>query len=116
MSYQKFNTASNLVFISTGIGILNGLRNPELFENRISIIVAGIIVFFMLMIGVLIRMKYEWMKYVLLCLFILGLIGLPKLISDLIGNPINGIIMLVKSVIQLAVVIILFRSEKTERG
>lgn len=113
MMNNKFKVSAYLLILSAFLGVINVLLSPDLSmleEYLISLIVFCIIIGF----AILVYKKVLWIKYVLLILVILGIFNIPYLINDLKYYPINGIINISQSLVQLCAVVILFLPKNTE--
>ena len=67
---------------------------------------------FILGLGFLVRQGYDWVKYLLLVLTIIGLLGMLMIISSLVQNPIGGLISIIQTVLQGWSMILLFKIPK----
>lgn len=105
--------SSNLLFISAGLGLINFLILPEILSSKSSIVVGSIAVFFISAMGLAIRFEISWIKYLSLILIVFGINIVPPLVKDeLISHPINGIITIAQSIIQIYATILLFSKKK----
>jgi hypothetical protein len=104
--------SSNFMFFSAILGVINfSLSGEAMIKAGIKEAIFAII--FVVFIGVLIRRGYNALKYILSVLFVLGLgIFIPYLINDLKNFPINGIISLCQSIVQIYAVVLLFMIPK----
>ena len=66
-------------------------------------------------IGYLVGKGTEWIKYVLLVILILGLLGFPFIIANLKNEPVVGIINIVQTVLQIWALVLLFKIPKLEK-
>ncbi len=111
--HENFIKSSNLIFITFGLGLIN------LFMTRSELItgthkaIAITTMLFILGLGYLVRQGFDWVKYLLLVLTILGLISIPVTLMNLGQRPIIGLINVVQTVLQVWAMIILFKIPKT---
>ena len=101
--------ASNLIFISAGLGGANFLNlaatvsDFSIFTGLFSLlIIAGI--------GVLARAGTIWLKYVLLVFILVGLLALPLMSPFYLANPMIGAINFIQTILQALSVFFLFRA------
>lgn len=110
--HENHIKASNFIFISVAIGILNLLLAMKYIENNVQIFSAVVAFIFVATLGYLIRVGRD-LKILFLVLFVIGLVGsIPTLISDLTYFPINGILSLCQTILQLLAIIFLFMIPK----
>ncbi|SDM16461.1 hypothetical protein [Chryseobacterium taihuense] len=97
------------------MGIGNLIWTYDTLNSGIKIFIAVISVAFVFGIGYLISKGTEWIKYLLLILFIMGLIGLPYIIINLKNEPIVGVINIVQTVLQIWTLVLLFVIPKDKK-
>ena len=112
--HPNYNKSSNLAFISAGLGILNLSLSPEIFSTGLAIFTAFFTLAFVFGLAVLIRLGLSWIKYLLLVLFLIGLIGIPFMIKNFETNPIVGTINIAQTILQICSIILLFKIPKTD--
>src|SRR5690606_918831 len=105
--------AANLIYLSAGLGIINVILNPAIFNNSFGIKVAILTLGMLIGIGYLVSKGDDWIKYVLLVFMILGLIGIPTIIMNILLNPIVGIINVVQAALQIYSIVLLFKVPKS---
>lgn len=108
---KKYTTASTLIYISAIIGIINSLMSFNVFNKQdwiISLLSISIVV----IIGLLTSRGYAWVKYLLLVLILIGLSDISYIVQDLKEYPINGLLSLSISILQIVATIILFLKRK----
>ncbi|RXM47597.1 hypothetical protein [Flavobacterium sp. YO12] len=109
--------ASNFIYYSAGLGVLNLFLSSELLKDKAAMISGIGALFFILLLGFLIRKGYTQIKYGLLFLSIIGLFGfIPQLIYNLQYFPINGIINLCQFILQILALVLLFMIPKDFLG
>jgi hypothetical protein len=111
--HPNHKKAANVIYLSAGLGIINAILSPEAFYNSFSIIVASLTLGIIIGIGYLVSKGNDWIKYVLLVLMIIGLIGIPFLIMNIVNNPIVGVINIIQTALQIYAIILLFKVPKT---
>lgn len=97
------------------MGIGNLIWTYETLDSRIKIFIALISVAFVFGIGYLVSKGTEWIKYILLIILILGLLGFPFIIASIKNEPVIGIINIVQTILQIWALILLFKIPKTEK-
>lgn len=111
--HENFIKSSNLIFITFGLGLINlFLTRSELITGTHKAI-AITTMLLVLGIGYLVRQGFDWVRYLLLVLTILGLIGIPFTIMNLAQRPIIGLINVIQTALQIWAVVILFKIPKT---
>ncbi|MCP2028786.1 glucan phosphoethanolaminetransferase (alkaline phosphatase superfamily) [Flavobacterium sp. HSC-32F16] len=101
--------SSNLIFISAFLGLINFLISPEILSSKSGLKSGIIAILVVLILALLIRFEITWTKYVLLVLIILGMNALPPVIKyELAHHPLNGIILILQSIVQLYAAFLLF--------
>ncbi|HBD26969.1 hypothetical protein [Flavobacterium sp.] len=111
LNYKK---SSNLAFISAGLGILNLGLTPNIFSSGLTIFTAIFTLAFVFGLAFLIRLGLPWVKYLLLVLFLIGLIGISFMIKNFEKNPIVGLINIAQTILQICSIILLFKIPKTD--
>lgn len=101
--------ASNLFLFSAGLGIVNVLLLPDVFNSSYTIFIGVVSIAFLILLALLIRIGIDWIKYILATLIIAGLfISYELMISEFLLRPLNGTINLIQSLAQICAVILLF--------
>ena len=106
--HPNYLIAARLISISLLLGILNSIfsNKVELIEEYIVIIFT---VLFVLVIAYLVRKGINFMKYILLFLFIVGtFFSIPFLPLLIELKPIDGFVYIIQSILQLVAIIFLF--------
>lgn len=101
--------AAKLMYLTGVIGILNlvMMRNSPLYGSSPTV---GIIsVAFIFGIGVLISKGFEWMKYILLIIMLLGLLAFPFILYNIMSAPVIGIANVVQTILQIYALVLLFK-------
>lgn len=110
MNNQK-EVASRLIYASAVIGVINSLLSTNVF-TPLDYIIGFISISIVVIIGILIAKGYSWIKYILLILNIIGLSQFSYVIEDIKEYPINGILSLLTSILQVIATVILFVKKK----
>jgi hypothetical protein len=101
--HLNYIKASNLIFASVVLSILS-----ECFSGSLTI--PNIIISLLIVgLGISVRKGKSWIKYILLVLTITGLAVTAFNMSFLIQNPLTGLLYFVQALIQIWVVILLFK-------
>jgi len=111
--HPNHKKAANVIYLSAVLGIINAILSPETFYNSFGIIVVIFTLGIIIGIGYLVSKGNDWIKYVLLVLMIVGLIGIPFIIMNIVNNPIVGVINIIQTSLQLYAIILLFKVSKT---
>lgn len=109
---KQYNIASRFYYASALVGMLNAILSYNVFTFQ-DWIVSFLSISFVIGVGLLISKGYEWTKYVLLALILIGLSGFQYILQDLKEYPVNGVLTLIISVLQIIAVIILFIKRPT---
>jgi Na+-translocating ferredoxin:NAD+ oxidoreductase RnfD subunit len=108
-SKPNYIKSSNLIFISAALGLVNFFISTEIPSSKLGVKSGIISVSLMLILAILIRFEVSWTKYVLLVLIILGINVLPPIIKyELANHPLNGIIIILQSILQIYAAFLLF--------
>jgi hypothetical protein len=110
--HQNFIKSSNLIFGTVGLGLINFLFVSELLTNTQNIITAILTLMIIAGIGYLVRKGRNWIKFVLLVFMILGLIGVPFTINNIVQRPVVGLINIAQTIMQLWATVLLFKVPK----
>ncbi len=110
--HPNHKRAANLIYLSAGLGVINVILSPAIFNNSFGIIIAILTLGMLIGLGYLVSRGDDWIKYVLLVFMILGLIGIPGIIMNILLSPIVGIINIVQTALQIYAIVLLFRIPK----
>jgi hypothetical protein len=111
--HQNYIKASDLMLITTGLGVINFLLIPETFSSGMAIFIGLFTLLFLLGLSLFIRKGISWIKYLLLVLAIPGIfLSIPFLIKNLGQNPAVGVINIIQTVFQFWALILLFKIPK----
>lgn len=114
--HPNHKKSAELIYISGFLGIVNIIWTYQTLDNGMKIIVALFSLTFVFGIGYLVSKGKEWIKYVLLAILILGLLGFPFLIANIMNEPVVGIINIVQTILQIWALVILFKIPKLENN
>jgi hypothetical protein len=110
----NFITASNLIFISALLGLINFLFF-SLAKSSYEVIVGIIVISFITGIGFLVRKAYQWIKWVLLILIVLGILATIMALPAILGqSSIVILISLSQTLLQAISVVLMFLPNKSQ--
>ncbi|ASK30257.1 hypothetical protein CEY12_09075 [Chryseobacterium sp. T16E-39] len=105
--------AANLIYLSGALGVANVIWNYETINSGLAIFIAIITISFIFGIGYLAGKGTEWIKYLLMILLILGVVGFPSILITLKIDPVLGIINIIQTILQIWAAVLLFKVPKT---
>ncbi|MFY1046136.1 hypothetical protein [Chryseobacterium sp. GP-SGM7] len=111
-THPNYKKAAELIYISAFLGIGNLIWKYDTLDSGLKIFIAIIVVAFSFAIAYITSKGLDWFKYILLVLFGIGLIGIPFIIGDIVNNPVIGIINIVQTILQVWVLVLLFKISK----
>lgn len=114
--HYNYIKASDLIFITIGLGIINVFLSPGSLPNSFSIFVVILIFLFMIGNAFFIRQGHKWAKILYIVLFILGLLTIPSIIKIFSQNLIVGVINVVQIILQIWAFILLVRIPKEKKS
>jgi hypothetical protein len=106
--HKNYIKSSNFFLASIPLGIINMLLMPEFFNSGSDIFSGIITLLFLLGIGIFIRKGFDWMKYVLLVIMLIGFFGYPAMLQLLLHYPVVGGISLLQTALQIISLCLLF--------
>jgi asparagine N-glycosylation enzyme membrane subunit Stt3 len=107
--HSNYIKASNLMFGTVALSLINFLVFPDYLSSTKNIIVSLVSLAFVVGISFLVRQGIDWLKYLLLVLFIIGCIGLPFTITNFSERPLLSMIGILQTVLQLWAIVLLFK-------
>ncbi len=107
--HPNFIKSSNLIFGSVGLGLINFFFTSNILTSTKNIILATITLLIITGLGFLVRQGKNWIKYLLLVLTIVGLIGIPFILKNTEQEPVVGIINIAQTILQVFAMYLLFR-------
>ena len=113
--HANHKKSADIIYLSGVLGIVNLILSYETLYNGMKIFIALVSLAFVFGIGYLISKGTEWIKYLLLVILILGLLGFPFLIANLKNEPFVGIINIVQTILQIWALVLLFKIPKLEK-
>lgn len=111
--YPNYKKAAELLYISGFFGIGNLIWKYDTLENELQIFIAIIVLALGFVLAYVTSKGIEWFKYILLALFAFGLVSIPFIISDILNEPVVGIINIVQTILQIYALVLLFKIPKT---
>jgi len=112
----RYIKSSNLIFGIFGLGLINLYYERHLLTDVKNIAIAVLALLFILATGFIVRIGQNWVKYLLLVLTVVGLIGVPVVLNNIVENPMSGIINVAQTILQIWALILLFRIPKTSNA
>ena len=97
------------MLISVGLGVINIVLIPGIFVNPQAIIEGFFALLLLVGLAFVIRKGIGWIKYLLLVMLLIGIIGIPTIIKNLKQNPTVGIMNIIQTVFQVWALILLFK-------
>ncbi|PQA90001.1 hypothetical protein B0A69_21510 [Chryseobacterium shigense] len=104
--------AANIMYLSGVLSIATMIWTYEDFKTTLSLLIGVAILAFIFGMGYLAGKGTEWVKLVLLITFLLGLLGLPSIYLSLFTNPVVGILSSIQTILQVWVLVLLFKVKK----
>lgn len=114
--HPNHKKSADLIYLSGALGIGNLIWVYDTLDSGIEIFIAFFSVAFVFGIGYFISKGAEWVKYFLLVILLLGLLGFPYIIANLKNEPIVGIINIVQTVLQIWALYLLFVIPKHKKA
>lgn len=106
--HPNYNKAANLMYISGAAGVITMTLTPNILQDGQAIFTGLTAVAFIFVLGFLVSKGFNSIKYGLLIMLLLSLLGMPLILIELFKNPLLGLVSLVQTSIQLAAMIYLF--------
>ena len=113
--HKNHKKSADLIYLSGALGIVNLIWSYETLDDGMNIFIALVSLALLFGIGYLVSKGTEWVKYLLLVILSLGLLGFPFLIANLKNEPFVGIINIVQTILQIWALILLFKIPKIEK-
>lgn len=112
--HQDYKKAANLTYLSGAVAVASIIWKYELLMlSPLIISISVVTVAFIFGLGYTISRGIEWIKYLLLGIFLLGLVSFLDIFTDFANSPIMGIFNIIQFVLQLWTIIILFKIPKS---
>lgn len=110
--HPNYKKSADLVYLSGALGIINLILSYQNFDSGMKIFTAISSLAFVFGIGYLISKGNNSMKYVCLVILILGVLTFPFLLSNLINQPLVGLINIIQTILQIWSLVLLFKIPK----
>jgi len=107
--HPNHKKSADLIYLSGALGIGNLIWKSDTLDSGIKIFIAVISVAFVFGIGYYASKGFEWIKYVLVIILGLGMLGLPFIIINLKSDPVLGIINIIQTILQVWSLVLLFQ-------
>lgn len=115
-SKPNYIKASNLLFIGAVLGFINFLLSQEILSSKSTVIISLTTISLILLFATLVRFEIIWVRYILLVLIIFGINSFPPIIKyELTNHPVNGIIIILQSILQIYATILLSLNIKPKK-
>ncbi|MCT2561479.1 hypothetical protein [Chryseobacterium herbae] len=112
--HPNHTKAANIMYLSGVLSIASMIWAYEDFKTGLSIFIAVAILAFIFGMGYLAGKGAEWVKFVLLITFLIGLIGLPSIYFNFLSNPVLGVLSILQTILQVWAIVLLFKVPKPE--
>ncbi|UWX60870.1 hypothetical protein N0B40_01065 [Chryseobacterium oranimense] len=112
--HPNHTKAANLMYLSGALSIGNMIWVYESLNSPSSIATAIAILAFIFGMGYLAGKGIDWVKYVLLITFLIGLIGIQSIYFNLLSDPVLGILNIAQTILQIWAIILLFQVPKPQ--
>lgn len=113
--HPNHTKAANIMYLTGVLGIASMIWTYDSLQPVIlSLGIAVAIFAFIFGMGYLAGKGKEWVKYVLLITFLLGLMGFRSIYTNLLSDPVLGVVNVLQTILQIWALILLFRVPKQE--
>lgn len=100
--------AGYLIYLSGAIGLGIFIWQFDQLSNPIFNIFPFIIICIIFAMGYLIKRGTDWLKYLLLIFVILGTLGMPIVLMNIMSDPILSVANIIQGILQIWAVILMF--------
>lgn len=107
--HPNYVKASNLMFCTVALGLISMVIFPGYLNSTKNIIISGLSLGLVVGLSFLIRQGFDWVKYLILVLFILGCTSLPFTIMHFAERPLLSSISILQVIMQLWALVLLFK-------
>jgi hypothetical protein len=107
--HPNYVKASNLMLGTVALGFISILAFPSYLSSTKNIIVSVLSIGFVVALSFLIRQRFDWVKYLILVLFVLGCTSLPFTIMHFAERPLLSSISILQIIMQLWALVLLFK-------
>lgn len=113
--HPNYTKASNLIYLSGAVGIGCLIWTYEQLDSELAIFISAVVLASVFGVGYMIGKGNEIAKFVFIILFILGLAGIPTLVTHLSANPVLGIMNILQFILQTWAIILLVKIPKSKK-
>ncbi|MGL6127447.1 hypothetical protein, partial [Chryseobacterium artocarpi] len=113
--HPNYVKASNLIYLSGAVGIGCLIWTYEQLDSELAIFISAVVLASVFGVGYMIGKGNEIAKFVFIILFILGLAGIPTLITHLSANPVLGIMNILQFILQTWAIVLLVKIPKRKK-
>ena len=113
--HPNHKKSAELLYLSGALGIANLIWSYETLNSGIKIFIALVSVACVFGIGYLVSKGTEWIKYFLLVILLLGLLGVSFIVANLKNEPVIGTINIIQTILQIWALILLFKIPKSHK-
>ena len=110
--HPNYKKSADILYVSAFLSIGSLIWTYETIQNGLQIFITVSVLAFVFALAYFTGKGLEWFKYLLLVLLLLGLSGLPSMVSTLQNDPVLGILGIIQSVLQIWSLILLFKIPK----
>ena len=111
--HSNYIQSSNFIFVSAGLEMVGLFFAQDRLSNTTNIAIAVVTISLIVGFGFLVRQGLNWIKYFLLALIILGVIGMLFIPDNEAENPIAKGINIAQTIIEIWAMVLLFKIPKT---
>lgn len=113
--HPNHTKAANIMYLTGVLGIASMVWTYDSSQPAVLYIGIAVAIFaFIFGMGYLAGKGTEWVKYVLLATFLLGLIGFRTIYTNLLSDPVLGVLNIIQTILQVWTLILLFKVPKQE--
>jgi len=113
--HLNYIQSSNLIFVAAALAIVRVFFSEDALSNSTNIAIEVVSISLIFGLGIVIRQGFVWVKYLLLVLIILGVIGMLFIPGDKVENPIARVLNILQTIVQIWAIILLFKIPKSFR-
>lgn len=113
--HPNYTKAANLIYLSGAVGIGCLIWTYEQLDSELAIFISAVVLASVFGVGYMIGKGNEVAKFVFIILFILGLAGIPTLITHLSANPVLGIMNILQFILQTWAIVLLVKIPKRKK-
>ncbi|MBP2616330.1 hypothetical protein [Chryseobacterium jejuense] len=113
--HPNHTKASNLIYLSGAIGIVGLIWTSEQLNSGLAIFISVAVISFIFGTGYMIGKGNAVAKYLFIFLFVIGILGIPIIITHLSTDPILAIINILQLILQTWAVVLLLKIPKNKK-